>query len=99
MIVVYRGSEVNWRLIRPLVHLDTFGMVNLIAGHRIVPELMQNEVTGEHIAREVTEILSDPARLGRMRRDLARVRELLGTSEVSGSVRAAQELLTVIGVS
>ena len=98
MVVVYRGSEINWRLIRPLIHLDTFGMVNLIAGRRIVPELMQHEVTGEGIAREVTGILTDPTRLSRMQRDLAGVRENLATSEGSASERAAREVLSVIGV-
>jgi len=99
MVVVYRGSELNWRLIRPLIHLDTFGMVNLIAGQRIVPELMQHEVTGERIAREVTEILSDPERLGRQQRELARVRDALATNnEVSASQRAARAVLDTIGV-
>ena len=51
MVIIYRGSSLNWRLIRPLIHLDTFGMVNLIAGGRIVPELMQTDATGENIAR------------------------------------------------
>jgi lipid-A-disaccharide synthase len=99
MVIVYRGSEVNWRLIRPLVHLDTIGMVNLIAGQRIVPELLQRDVNGERIAREVTDFFSDPARLNRMRCDLARVREALATNEESASMRAAREVLQVIGVS
>ena len=99
MVVVYRGSEINWRVIRPLIHLDTFGMVNLIAGQRIVPELMQHEVTGERIARAVADILSDPERLGRLQRELARVRDQLATNnEVSGSQRAAREVLDIIGV-
>jgi len=99
MIVVYRGSELNWRLIRPLIHLDTFGIVNLIAGKRIVPELMQHEVTGERIAQEVTDILSDPERFGRMQRELARVRdELAMNNEVSASQKAAREVLNVAGV-
>lgn len=99
MVVVYRGSEINWRLIRPLIHLDTFGMVNLIAGQRIVPELMQHEVTGERIAREATGILSDPERLGRVQRELAAVRDVLATcNEVSAPQRAAREVLDVIGV-
>jgi lipid-A-disaccharide synthase len=89
MVIVYRGSELNWRLIRPLIHLDTFGMVNLIAGRRIVPELMQKDVTGERIASEVQSILSDPARLSQMRRDLEEVRERLRSKEGSGADRAA----------
>src|SRR2546421_6061473 len=39
MVIVYRASPLNWHLLHPLIRLDTFGMVNLIAGRRIVPEL------------------------------------------------------------
>jgi len=95
MVIVYRGSEVNWRLIRPLINLDTFGMVNLIAGRRIVPELIQHDCTGEKIAAEVQAILSDAGRLAMMREDLQMVRERLQTE---GSVpgRAAQAVMRVI---
>jgi len=68
----------------------------LIAGRRIVPELMQREVTGERIAFEVTAILSDPARLSQMRKDLERVRELLGAGGSSGATRAAHAVMEAI---
>jgi lipid-A-disaccharide synthase len=71
-------------------------MVNLIAGRRIVPELMQHDVTGEKIAIEAASILSDEARLSRMREDLARVRERLKTSGGSGPDRAARAVMQVI---
>jgi lipid-A-disaccharide synthase len=96
MVIIYRGSELNWRLMRPLIHLDTFGMVNLIAGRRIVPELIQHEATGKNIAREAAAILSDPARLAQMRIDLAHVRDLLARGGGSGAKRAAQAVLDVI---
>jgi lipid-A-disaccharide synthase len=95
MIIIYRGSELNWRLIRPLIHLDTFGMVNLIAGRRIVPELMQHQVTGEKIAAEVKAILHDPVRLGRMRQDLAEVQAKLKAGGGSGAERAARAVMQV----
>ncbi|HSO75704.1 MAG TPA: lipid-A-disaccharide synthase [Blastocatellia bacterium] len=93
MVIVYRGSELNWRLIRPLIKLDTFGMVNLIAGRRVVPELMQHDVTGERIAREVAQILSDPRRLAQIKADLAIVRERLASSREPASERAARAVL------
>jgi lipid-A-disaccharide synthase len=96
MVIIYRGSELNWRLIRPLIHLDTFGMVNLIAGRRIVPELMQREATGENIAREAAAILSDPARLAHMREDLKQVREQLKADGESAAERAARAVVEVI---
>ena len=97
MVIVYRGSELNWRLIRPLIKLDTFGMVNLIAGRRIVPELMQHDVTGERIAREVLNFLRDPVRFDQMKRDLAEVRDLLTSTSGSASERAASAIMRLIG--
>jgi lipid-A-disaccharide synthase len=96
MIIIYRGSELNWRLIRPLIHLDTFGMVNLIAGRRVVPELMQRDATGEKIAAEASAVLSDPARLARMKQDLERVREVLAAGGGSAADRAAWSLMEAI---
>ncbi len=97
MVIIYRASELNWRLIRPLIHLDTFGMVNLIAARRVVPELIQHDVTGEKIASEVTAILSDPARLARMREDLSQVRDRLQAGGRSGAERAARAVVEVVG--
>ncbi|HXG65375.1 MAG TPA: lipid-A-disaccharide synthase [Blastocatellia bacterium] len=96
MVVIYRASELNWRLIRPLISLDIFGMVNLIAGRRIMPELMQHDVTGEKIANEVAAILSDPARLARMREDLRVVREKLFANGGAGPERAARAVMRII---
>jgi lipid-A-disaccharide synthase len=93
MVIIYRGSELNWRLIRPLIHLDTFGMVNLIAGRRVVPELMQRDATGERIAAEVRAIVSDAGRLSRMLRDLEEVRERLRAGGAAGADRAARAVM------
>lgn len=97
MVIIYRGSEINWRLIRPLIHLDTFGMVNLIAGRRIVPELIQHDATGERIASEIHSIVSDPARLSRIREDLGVVRQVLTAREGSAAERAARSVIELAG--
>lgn len=96
MIIIYRGSDLNWRLIRPLIHLKDVGMVNLIAGRRIVPELLQHDATGENIAREAIDLLSNPVRTREMRQELARVRELIEAGGSSASERAAQAVLEVV---
>jgi lipid-A-disaccharide synthase len=95
MVILYRASQVNWRLIRPLIRLDTFGMVNLIAGRRIVPELMQDDATGARIAAEVQRILADPARLAEMRRGLEEVRQRLAEGGGDGAERAARAIMQV----
>lgn len=96
MVIVYKASALNWRLIRPLIRLDTFGMVNLIAGRRVVPELIQHDATPERITAEVREIMSDAARLDRMRRDLAEVRDRLSAEGHQASERAARAVMKVI---
>jgi lipid-A-disaccharide synthase len=98
MIIVYRASGVNWRLIRPLINLDIFGMVNLIAGRQIVPELIQHAVTGEKIADSVATLLRDPARLARMKADLAEVTQRLRAGGGSASHRAASAVMRLVSL-
>jgi lipid-A-disaccharide synthase len=97
MVVVYRLSPLTYRLGRPLVKVDTFAMVNLIAGERLVPELIQDGFTPEAVAREAVSMLTDSARRARVREGLARVRARLGAP--GASRRAAAAILKVAGVS
>jgi lipid-A-disaccharide synthase len=93
MVVVYRLSPLTYRLGRRLVRLDTFGMVNLIAGERVALELIQDDLSPAAVAREVVSILTDPARAAGIREGLARVRARLGAP--GASRRAAEAILKV----
>ena len=95
LIVIYRTSPINYRLLRPLIRLDTFGMVNLIAGRRVAPELIQDDCSAEGIAGAVLTSLSDPERLARMREDLASVRDRLASAG-DASLRAADAVLRML---
>jgi lipid-A-disaccharide synthase len=95
MAVVYRLSPLTYHLGRRFVHVDMFAMVNLIAGRRIVPELIQNDCTAEAIAREVLSFLTDSARAAQTRAALADVRTRLGSPGASG--RVADTVLQVTG--
>ncbi|MCS6816703.1 MAG: lipid-A-disaccharide synthase [Blastocatellia bacterium] len=90
MIVVYRARAINYLLVRPLLHLDTFGMVNLLAGERIVPELIQWDLTPERLAGTMMELLADPKRREIMQAHLAEVRKRLGEA---GAARRAAEII------
>ena len=94
MVIVYRLSPATYRLGRRFVKLDTFGMVNLIAGRKIVPELIQDDFTPEAVAEEAVSMLTDPARAASIREDLARVRAKLGGP--GASRRAAEAVLAVV---
>ncbi len=94
MVIVYRVSPLTYYLGRRLVTVDTFGMVNLIAGETIVPELIQDAFTPEAVANEAVSMLTDAARHARIREGLARVRQRLGGP--GASRRAAEAVLRVI---
>jgi lipid-A-disaccharide synthase len=93
MVIVYRLSPLSYHLLRRLVSVEAIGMVNLIAGERIVPELVQDEFTPDAVAREALSILTNPDRAATIRAGLARVREKLGGP--GASRRAAQAILRV----
>jgi lipid-A-disaccharide synthase len=94
MVVVYRLSPWTYRLGRRFVHLDTFAMPNLIAGRKVVPELIQDACTPEAIAAEVVSFLMDEG--GRAREVRAALREVRAKLGAPGaSQRAAEAVLRV----
>jgi lipid-A-disaccharide synthase len=95
MVIVYRVSPVTHVLGRRLVRVSTYGMVNLVAGRSVVPELIQGAFTASRVAAEVVSLLTNPARAAAMQRDLADVRDRLG--EPGASQRAARAVLAVAG--
>jgi lipid-A-disaccharide synthase len=97
MVVIYRLSPLTYRLGRRFLLVDNVAMVNLIAGRRIVPELIQHECTAESIAAETVSFLTDEARAGDTRRALGEVRAKLGSAGASG--RAAEAVLEIAAKS
>lgn len=97
-VVVYRVSGLTWALGRGLVTLDHYAMVNLIAGKRVVPELIQGDFTAEKVADEVRKLLTDGPARSQMIKDLAEVRAKLHPSSATETAadRAAQAVLRLL---
>jgi lipid-A-disaccharide synthase len=96
MVVVYRVTPLTAALAKQLVRTKFFGMVNLIADRRVVPELIQDDFTPARVAGEVLALLKNPVARDEMRAGLATVRERLGPP---GSVdRAADAILDLLQV-
>ena len=93
MVVVYRLSALTYRLGKPFVHVETYAMANLVAGRRVVPELIQEAFTPDRVAAEALRVLTDAAHAAAVRRDLREVRGKLGTP--GASRRAADAVLDV----
>jgi len=79
MIIIYRISPVSYYLGRALVNVDHIGLVNIIAGERVVPELIQDAANPPEIARTATALLKDPEKRKQVRARLQSVRHRLGT--------------------
>jgi lipid-A-disaccharide synthase len=94
-IVVYRLAPLTWLLGRRLVKLDTFAMPNLIAGKKIVPELIQKDFTAQNVLKELNAIIPDGPARQQMQADLIMVQQRLRDSQhaESPAQRAAQEIL------
>ena len=93
MVVVYRVSRSTWALGRLLVKIPYISWPNILVGKRVVPELLQEEASGEAIARETLRLLVDPACAGVMIEELARARAALGSP--GGLERAARLVIEV----
>src|SRR5260370_8284908 len=78
MVVVYRVTPLTALLAKPLVRTSFYSMVNLIAGQRAVPELIQKDFTPERVAVETVTLLRDQSARESLRPGLAEVRPRLG---------------------
>src|SRR2546427_772994 len=85
MVIVYRVSPLTAFVARLLVRgVRHIGMPNIVAGHEVVPELLQGRATGEGIAAEARGILESPARRAAIIGELREVRRQLGRGGAAG---------------
>ena len=98
-VMVYRVSPLTYFLGKSRVKVPHFAMVNLIAGERIVPELVQHDFTVANVTSQVNEILPDGAARDRMLRGLAGVRARLrghALNHLPAAERAAGSILSLM---
>ena len=93
VVVMYRLSSTTHWLAQRLVKLSHFSLVNIVAGKNVVPELLQHDVNGERIAREVRKLL-EPAERRRVIGELAAVTHKLG--QPGASRRAAEAIMSTV---
>jgi lipid-A-disaccharide synthase len=88
MVVVYRLSRLTYTLGRPFVRVPHYAMANLIAGRRVVEELIQTDFTPETVATSALALLDDPEARAALRSELAGIRHRLGSSGASDRAAA-----------
>ncbi len=87
MIITYKVSPLTGIFFLIFVRIPNIGLVNIVSGKKIMPELLQYRATGGRIAKEGIDILTNAPRYKKMKDGLRRVREILGP--VGASERAA----------
>ena len=86
LIVIYKVSPLTYLLGKRLIKVKYIALVNLIAGKKIVPELIQERASAEGIAAEVSHFLHHPHKIKQIKTDLLQVRSLLGLPGASARV-------------
>lgn len=94
MVIVYKTSLLTYLIGRSLIRIPYIGMVNVVAGRKIVPECLQSEATPQKIAELTEGYLKNPETMASVKEELRKVKHSLGSP--GASRRAAQEVLHVL---
>jgi len=78
MVIIYKGNMISWGLFKLVSRIPNIGLVNIVAGKRIMPELLQNNATPEKIASLSLDLLNDERKMASSLRELAEVKDSLG---------------------
>lgn len=93
MVVVYRLASSTAFLARFMVDVPYYSIVNLLAGKRAVPELIQNDFTARRVADEIERLLGSPEARAGMLEDFGRIRARLGPGRAA---RRASEAIAAM---
>lgn len=94
LIIVYKTNPLTYVLYKIVTTIPFLGIVNVIAGKWVAPELLQANMTSGKVAGKTIALLSDPAALTAMRADLAAVKSTLGSP--GASLRAARAIIPLL---
>ena len=93
MAIVYKTSAINYKLLRPLITVDHFGLINLIAEKRLAKELIQDDFTPDALAEELFRLMDPQVNAG-FREELRIAVGKLGHG--GASTRAAAAILKLL---
>ncbi|MGQ9642340.1 MAG: lipid-A-disaccharide synthase, partial [Ignavibacterium sp.] len=83
MIIVYKASALTYFIGKTLVKLDNIGIVNILFGKTLLPELIQNDVNPEKIFHEAEKILSNTENYNSIKTELNKLHDILGNKNAS----------------
>lgn len=94
MVIIYKTSLLTWMLAKMIIKIPCIGLVNIVAGKKIVEELVQFDATPQNIANEIESLCTNEPKIAEIKSELKKVRELLGTPGASN--KAAEIIMKEI---
>ena len=89
MVIIYKLNPLTYWLALMLINTPYYGLVNIVAGESVVPELIQSKANAENIAAEILKLLKNPEYCQEVRARLLLVRKNLGRPGVMKAVAAS----------
>ena len=93
MVITYRTMRLTWILGRAMLNVDHVGLPNLLAGARLVPELLQDDATPERLGSALLDRLDHPERQQPVLEEFARMHESLRNDAFARAAEAILELV------
>ena len=97
MVVIYKLKPLSYKVLKRWLTIEHISLVNIIAEKRVVPELLQDDVTAEKLSLELNELLTNPDARQQQLTQLAAVYRELG--DAGASDKTAQLLHSIVGKS
>lgn len=95
-VIIYKMGLLNYLLYRPQVKIPYIGIVNIVAGKKIIPEFIQFNAAPQKIAQETLRLLNNRIEWERMRSNLAIIKSSLG--QPGAALRAAKIILDFLNI-
>ena len=94
MVIIYKVAYLSWLIGKAIVKIPYIGLVNIVAGDMVVPELLQDQCTPQNIADRCLQILNDPKENERVKYQLSKVKDKMG--EPGTSRRVAERVIKLL---
>ncbi len=96
VIAFYRISPLTYALGKPIVKIPHYSIVNILAGHMVIPEFIQKDFTADNLCRAAKDILDDEGHRVDMLKQFTLIKARLGAKKASEN--AAQELVRILNL-
>ena len=94
-LLIYKVAPITYGIGKLLVNIKDIGLPNIIAKRRVIPELLQGEVTVSNVCHEMSQILDNTSIYERMKLDLAKVKVDLGAP---GAVQRVADVIASVAM-